>query len=272
MKTIHTHRGHCQKCLRVHAIDVHTGLVAKHGYTVDGGYFNGECYGSGELSLHVSRELTDRIIVLCAEDDAAYTKRAEALKAGTITPETARNGETRKVVKQTRRGSYNTYEDVMVPFAEAPANYQRDAVRIAVHAAENIARQARDHRKMMIEWAAKIYDAKVPAYRNEDLESGLKVGDVVRIGGKTKKGFDATVEAIEDRDYQTFGYRRGRQTISIPHARITRPATTAKVMNYDTMKMEVKTTPATTYWEAVRSIKKPEGTMVDILKKAGLID
>lgn len=45
-KTTHTHRGTCQACGAVQASANSNSLIAKHGYTVQGHYFNGTCQGS----------------------------------------------------------------------------------------------------------------------------------------------------------------------------------------------------------------------------------
>lgn len=49
-----THRGVCQICGKVHKVNVHTGLLAEHGYTLDFGYFSGSCIGSNQLPINVS--------------------------------------------------------------------------------------------------------------------------------------------------------------------------------------------------------------------------
>jgi hypothetical protein len=61
-KTNHTHRGTCQVCGRVQAIDNTTGVVAKHGYKVSGwGFFKGVCGGAGckpaEKDLTVTHDI-----------------------------------------------------------------------------------------------------------------------------------------------------------------------------------------------------------------------
>lgn len=48
-----TFTGICQACGRRQAIHVHTGLIAKHGYTTDWGFFNGTCGGSDHLPLEL---------------------------------------------------------------------------------------------------------------------------------------------------------------------------------------------------------------------------
>jgi hypothetical protein len=52
-----THNGTCQTCGNQQAVSY--GRVAKHGYTVEWGYFNGQCSGSGELPLEQGRSTAD---------------------------------------------------------------------------------------------------------------------------------------------------------------------------------------------------------------------
>lgn len=44
--SVHTHKGHCQLCDRLQAVNNKTGLLAKHGYTKRWSYFVGTCPGS----------------------------------------------------------------------------------------------------------------------------------------------------------------------------------------------------------------------------------
>ena len=55
----HTHTGTCQLCGREHAVNEKTGVIAKHGYTVDYGFFSGTCRGAGCQPLQISREDLD---------------------------------------------------------------------------------------------------------------------------------------------------------------------------------------------------------------------
>ena len=67
MKTTHTHRGHCQACGRVQAVDTANNLLAKHGYTVDFGYFDGVCTGSDRQPLEVDKSFSEATIVRISE-------------------------------------------------------------------------------------------------------------------------------------------------------------------------------------------------------------
>lgn len=60
--TTATHNGTCQACGRQHAVNVKSGLLAKHGYTVDWGFFNGTCQGSDHLPLEHDTALNLAII------------------------------------------------------------------------------------------------------------------------------------------------------------------------------------------------------------------
>jgi len=49
-----THQGTCQICGCVHKVSNKSGKIATHGYTVEYGYFNGECGGGHQLPFEVS--------------------------------------------------------------------------------------------------------------------------------------------------------------------------------------------------------------------------
>lgn len=53
MTTASTHTGTCQACGRRQAVHVNTGMIAKHGYTTEYGFFNGTCGGSDALPLEL---------------------------------------------------------------------------------------------------------------------------------------------------------------------------------------------------------------------------
>jgi len=275
----HTHRGHCQVCLRVHAIDTETGRLATHGYRVLGHSFVGDCAGSHELSLHITREITDRIIASELRNEKAHTAHADALRAGTITPETVWTGKY-VTIRTQRPGKADKIdsEREMIPWADAVGRRHTvggmdlcaEQVKMDIHVAKRRAEFARDHAARMTYWADRI-TGKVDAYRVEDLEAReWAVGDTVRIGGK--KGFDAVIEAIEDRPYRTSGFRQGSRSIMCPHARITSPAVTEKRVSeaaggYITRDAR----PAKTFWEALRNIKRPPNALAAELKKADIL-
>lgn len=67
-----THNGTCQVCGNVQA---HNGSMAKHGYTVDWGFFNGVCRGSDRPALELDKSIAEQTILDCNAEAA----RLEAL-------------------------------------------------------------------------------------------------------------------------------------------------------------------------------------------------
>lgn len=270
-KHTHTHRGHCQLCIRVQAIDMRTGFIAKHGYTVPNGYYIGTCPGSGEKSLHTERRLADAAVRTARERAAGYMARVERLNNGTVFPELAWSGRYERVERTSIRTKqkYFVTEREWIPFKQAPEVYQKEAVRAEVFECEAQARNANDYANDLTDWAAKIYDKQVPAYRVEELEPAeWKVGDTLRIGGK--KGFDAKIEAIESREYRSVGYRRGSVTIMTPHALVTYPATPEKVTGKgEYAYVSQKAQPERKVWEALRNYKRGLSELAERLKEAG---
>lgn len=71
-----THKGHCQVCGALQMLP--SGVLAKHGYTVDWGFFNGTCYGSGHLPIEQDKtlvlEMIDRALgnVAALKNSARY--------------------------------------------------------------------------------------------------------------------------------------------------------------------------------------------------------
>jgi hypothetical protein len=274
-KHTHTHRGHCQLCIRVQAIDMHTGVVAKHGYEVPNGFFIGTCPGSGEKSLHVERRLADAAIKSARDRAKAAEGFIHRLQVGEMKPLQAWSGRYVQVERISRRSkqTYRVTEREFIPFEQAPAIYQAEAVRAEIFEYESVARNATNYADTLTKWAGDIFE-KVEAYPVADLEAReWQVGDTLRIGGK--KGFDAKIEAIEDREYRTIGYRRGRQTIVTPHALVTYPAVTEKrtkptkfdPVGYVTRQAQ----PERKVWEALRNFKRETTPLFDRLKEAGML-
>lgn len=83
MKTTHTHTGHCQLCDRVQAVSNSSGEMAKHGYTVEWGFFSGTCPGSGELPYEKSNSAIGDQIVIAKGRIESMIKQAAELRART---------------------------------------------------------------------------------------------------------------------------------------------------------------------------------------------
>lgn len=76
-----THNGTCQCCGRKQAVNVRTGRIAKHGYTVDYGFFDGTCGGSDHLPLEVATDLNIKTV----EAMIKFAAEREAKADGEIT-------------------------------------------------------------------------------------------------------------------------------------------------------------------------------------------
>lgn len=276
MKVTHTHRGHCQLCARIQAIDPGTGRIAKHGYTVaEHGYFVGTCPGSDLPSLHVERKTADEYIARARRHHADGLALIERLRAGKTRPTQAWNGKYEMRPAPNRPGRTREVK-VMIPFADASPQHQQEAIDDFIRATERDAEHQRKYADNLTRWADEI-TGKVDAYRVEDLEpKEWKVGDEVRIGGKSRDGFDAVIEAIEDRPYKTRGWRVGGGTVMAAHARLTRPARAEKRGKpdgflYPEGRVITEGRPAKVIWEPLRNIKRPLPPLAERLKKEDVL-
>lgn len=81
MTNASTHTGICQACGRRQAVHVKTGLLAKHGYTTEYGFFNGTCGGSDHLPL----ELDTAVNVATVAAMRKFADEQIAIATGEIT-------------------------------------------------------------------------------------------------------------------------------------------------------------------------------------------
>lgn len=72
-----THTGICQLCGKRHMLP--GGKLAKHGYTLDYGFFNGTCRGSDELPFEVSKELAEKSLAQAAARRDELLAQADAI-------------------------------------------------------------------------------------------------------------------------------------------------------------------------------------------------
>lgn len=108
----HTHRGHCQVCGSQQAVDNKTGMLAKHGYTVEHGFFEGECPGSHNLPLEHDHTMTDNIIGdLTRQAERIEQRIADGIKMVTYRY-TERDTRIEKMVKLTEDNIESVYADL----------------------------------------------------------------------------------------------------------------------------------------------------------------
>jgi len=213
----HTHVGHCQACARTHAVNVKTGAIAKHGYTTRFGFFAGTCGGSDHLTLEVSREYADAVIVRLGEYAQNQLDRAAALRAGTVTPQEVVTGEYERDEQGRWKRDRNGQRILArIPFANGSATQQAAAVDSAITKCGHEVHGARAHAAELAAIIPKIHGQPLVPVKPVDVvaDAPLAVGDTVRIGGA--KGSDYVVVEIKVKQCQGCGpYLNGQH---LPHA------------------------------------------------------
>ena len=106
-------RGICQCCGREQAIV--NGKMAKHGYTVECGWFQGVCAGKKFAPIQVSRTETDAIIASVRQKVAELIAKANSVASGDLKPTT--------IVRSPR------FKKEVIAFADAQSWEQADAIK-----------------------------------------------------------------------------------------------------------------------------------------------
>lgn len=136
-------RGNCQCCGREHAVV--DGKMAKHGYTVESGWFQGVCAGKHFAPIQVSRDDTDKLIATVREQVLEMIVKADKVASGELKPATiTRHPHSKKAME-------------FVPFAEATSWEQRDAIRALEWNYRRTAEMGTSFAKMMTEVADKYH-------------------------------------------------------------------------------------------------------------------
>ena len=136
-------RGNCQCCGREHAVV--DGRMAKHGYTVESGWFKGVCAGKHFAPIQVSREQTDTLISSVREQVLEMIAKADLVASGEIKPTTiTRHPHSKKAME-------------FIPFAEATVYEQRDAIRALEWNYRRTAEMGTSFADMMVQVADKYH-------------------------------------------------------------------------------------------------------------------
>lgn len=123
-------RGNCPCCGRDQAV-VSSGLMSKHGYTVDNGWFNGVCGGDRHAPMQVQREVTDTLVASVRLQVASLLAHVEKLKAGTTNPAECHAGSERVNGK---------WQPKLIAWADANDYQRKEAVKDSICADESRAR------------------------------------------------------------------------------------------------------------------------------------
>jgi hypothetical protein len=165
-KTTHTHRGTCQACGSVQAVDNVSGLLAKHGYQVIG-YFSGTCQGSDRKPAEHDVAYTRTVIAFCTETAASHDAAVACLKDGSSVPKTfERWNPTKKVVHTPKHGAPYTVTggNDKLPIAQATPAERTKAIALAIHNEELQASGLRSHadgltRYVLVRFGSPLYVA-----------------------------------------------------------------------------------------------------------------
>jgi hypothetical protein len=114
-------RGNCQCCGKEQAVV--GGLMSKHGYTVENGWFNGVCEGNFFKPMQVSRVETDNIVASIRIQIPKLLAQAEQYLSGALTPEF--------VIHQKFDVNTRKRIEVKIPFNEA-SEYEQGNTRRSV--------------------------------------------------------------------------------------------------------------------------------------------
>jgi len=215
-KTTHTHRGTCQACGSIQAVDNGSGLVAKHGYQVIG-YFSGVCQGAGRKPAERDVTYTRTVIDFCTTQAFEHDNRAGLLKTGTTVPSTFERWNATKVVTHTPKHGkpYNTtggYDTL--PIAKATNEERAHAVKIAIHNEELQASGLRSHaesltRHVLVRFGEPLYvAAELDAPKPKEAAPTVDVATATVTG--TYKTKAARKEALDKLNRQ---YEKARRVL-----------------------------------------------------------
>lgn len=220
-KSTHTHKGNCQACGRLQAVDNATGDLAKHGYNVEHGYFRGTCPGSGEYPLQIERALTDEIIASMEAEARAATVLLKKLQAGKAHPVMVQKFEDsgrRTVLKDKKTGNWDV---VMIPWAEANKYAQGAGMDAAIFETESNIRFCEAHAHDMTALAARIHGTPVvPALQEKPAKAPEAVVDVqaAKVTGtfQTKQARKDALDRL-NRQFEKLHNRIQEMYLAIPY-------------------------------------------------------
>lgn len=210
-----THRGTCQACGRAQAH--YKGFIAKHGYTVQWGYFHGVCRGAEALPLEQDKSITEATIKYLLEVHAPQAdKLAADLRSGAVEPQFY-NSEYDRVKCKTVKTAC-TRAELRFQCYETQDKVAEQQIAAAVFNAEGDARHARSHAAMLEKLiAARHGQPLMPISTRTE----LAVGDRVNRGNAKKPDLREVV-AIEYRRCTGCGpYMNGK---SMLHAILKAPS------------------------------------------------
>lgn len=202
MKTTHTHRGTCQACGSVQAVDNVTSLIAKHGYKVEYGSFHFVCHAAGYQPAEQDVSYTRHTITDCLRQAKFNDERIPKLRSGAVVPETFERWNKNKIVTKRRRGG-GTYESKgdydTLPIAQATPEERRARIEGQIRHHEANRDGYRDHANFLERDV--LPRLGKPLYPNEALSK------TVLVAGFTFKS-EGTEYVLDRPAFSTWGNRQ----------------------------------------------------------------
>jgi hypothetical protein len=201
MKTTHTHRGTCQACGSVQAVDNNSYFIAKHGYKVEYGRFQFVCNAAGSKPAEHDVSFTHDTIASCLKAAESHEADAAALRSGEYVPPLFKRWNPRKEkITRTRGGgerkSMGDYD--ILPIAQATEVERRDTINSAIADHEMNASGFRGHVAFLRRDVLTRFGQ--PLYPNEELtKTALTKG--------LKFKHEGTEYELQRPAYSTFGNR-----------------------------------------------------------------
>lgn len=162
------HRGNCPCCGRQQAVKK-SGLMSKHGYVVDHGWFNGVCNGEQYAPMQIQREVTDIIVKQVKVDVEILFEKAKNFKEGKTFPATIKTNQG-KIVKGRREYEY-------IPFEQGSQYQKEEAIRGEIYNLESRARAGTIFAADMEELVNKVHGKPLIEVKVEQVAEPIKSGE-----------------------------------------------------------------------------------------------
>lgn len=159
-------RGNCQCCGREQAVV--SGLMSKHGYTVQNGWFSGVCSGNHYQPMQFSRVETDRMVADIRAEIPKLLALADQYESGALVPEF--------VTKSVLNADLRKWVDVKIAFVEATLLEQSRAVSQIVWGYKNRANAGKSFADQMESIANKVHGTPLIEVAKKEVEP-IRVGD-----------------------------------------------------------------------------------------------
>lgn len=199
---IHQFKGHCQYCGRIQAVRNGSSSIATHGYTVEQGWFSGQCDGRDQLPLESSQAYLQLSVDGWKSWAIRNLETAIEVVYGRADPETI------EVVRSVpMKGQVRT----RVPFVEATEREQRNARTVLAQRLEMEAKGLTAHIEAMQKLAARVHGQDLLPNVDLNQKAPIAAGDKVRIAGEE-------VTVLEVKMATVHGIGPGLNGQVLPHA------------------------------------------------------